>query len=74
MMKIYLENSGSAWHDETIDIPNGGLGQQPWRLEWGQNGGTISGNSQRGNAGITKFPETWYVVLEAWYSRQAGME
>ena len=53
MMKIYLENSGSAWHDEMIDIPNRGLGQQPWRLEWGQNGGTISGNSQRGNAGIT---------------------
>ena len=28
-MSIYRDSSGSAWHDETIDIPNGGWGSSP---------------------------------------------
>ena len=52
---IYLDSSGSAWHDETSGIPKEGWGSNPEDLEWGQNSGTISGNSQQGNAGITNF-------------------
>ena len=56
-MNIYISTAVVArGNDETIDIPKEGWGSNPEDLEWGQNGGTISGNSQQGNAGITNFP------------------
>ena len=48
MMKIYLENSGSAWHDETIDIPTEGWGSNPG--DW--NGAKTAAQSQEIPSGV----------------------
>ena len=64
----------ASGNHETIDIPKGGLGQQPWRLGMGPKRRHDLRKFPAGQCWYYQFPEMWLVVLEAWYFRQAGME
>ena len=72
---IYISgNSGSAWLDETNGVPE--TKARAVTLETGIGAKTAAQSQEippTGQSWYYQFPETWWMVLEAWYFRQAGM-
>ena len=55
---IYIRSSGSAWLDETNGFLKLELGPKPWHS---------LRKFPTGQSWYYQFPETWWMVLEAWY-------
>ena len=72
--EINPENQWERVDDvETSGIRNRASAATLKTSEWGQNSGTILGNSPAGPCWYYQFPKMWLEVLKAWYFRQAGM-